>query len=98
MNQMLPTFYARKKCAERTLPSIYKLHSAFSALPVVCDPAYTVHRIPCANVEICLTYYIVFSELGFENVSNNSLDATSDRDYVAEFMFWASLLMTHLRY
>ncbi|CAB4000017.1 argininosuccinate lyase-like, partial [Paramuricea clavata] len=34
--------------------------------------------------------------LGFENVSNNSLDATSDRDYVAEFMFWASLLMTHL--
>ena len=36
------------------------------------------------------------SELGFENVSNNSLDATSDRDYAAEFMFWASLLMTHL--
>ena len=36
------------------------------------------------------------SELGFENVSNNSLDATSDRDYLAEFMFWASLLMTHL--
>ncbi|XP_046852052.1 argininosuccinate lyase-like isoform X2 [Xenia sp. Carnegie-2017] len=35
-------------------------------------------------------------ELGFDNVTNNSLDATSDRDYVAEFMFWASLLMTHL--
>ncbi|XP_028413289.1 argininosuccinate lyase-like [Dendronephthya gigantea] len=35
-------------------------------------------------------------ELGFESVSHNSLDATSDRDYVAEFMFWASLLMTHL--
>lgn len=35
-------------------------------------------------------------ELGFQSVSNNSLDATSDRDYVAEFMFWATLLMTHL--
>jgi argininosuccinate lyase len=45
------------------------------------------------------TLFTVFLlELGFENVSNNSLDATSDRDYVAEFMFWASLLMTHLRY
>lgn len=40
---------------------------------------------------------LYFIELGFEHVTNNSLDATSDRDYVAEFMFWASLLLTHLR-
>lgn len=34
--------------------------------------------------------------LGFSDVSINSLDATSDRDMVAEFMMWASLLMVHL--
>jgi len=34
--------------------------------------------------------------LGFNDVSLNSLDATSDRDMVAEFMMWATLLMVHL--
>jgi argininosuccinate lyase len=34
--------------------------------------------------------------LGFREASLNSLDATSDRDFVAEFMTWASLLMVHL--
>ncbi len=34
--------------------------------------------------------------LGFKRHSANSLDAVSDRDYVAEFLFSASLLMTHL--
>ena len=34
--------------------------------------------------------------LGFAEVSLNSLDATSDRDFVAEFLSWASLLMVHL--
>lgn len=36
------------------------------------------------------------SELGFGDVTLNSLDAVSDRDFIAEFMLWASLLMTHL--
>ena len=34
--------------------------------------------------------------LGFNSISLNSMDATSDRDFVAEFMSWASLLMVHL--
>ena len=36
------------------------------------------------------------NDLGFNSISLNSLDATSDRDFVAEFMSWASLLMVHL--
>jgi argininosuccinate lyase len=36
------------------------------------------------------------AELGFTDISLNSLDAVSDRDFIAEFMLWASLLMTHL--
>jgi argininosuccinate lyase len=35
-------------------------------------------------------------ELGFAQVSNNSLDAVSDRDFIAEFLFDAALLGVHL--
>ena len=34
--------------------------------------------------------------LGFENVTENSLDSVSDRDFAAEFIFDMSLIMTHL--
>ncbi len=34
--------------------------------------------------------------LGFDGVSQNSLDAVSDRDFVAEYIFCASLTMAHL--
>ncbi len=35
-------------------------------------------------------------DLGFADISRNSLDAVADRDFVAEFLFWATLLQTHL--
>ncbi|CAI5643194.1 unnamed protein product [Oreochromis niloticus] len=35
-------------------------------------------------------------ELGFDGISLNSMDATGQRDFVAEFLFWASLCLTHL--
>jgi argininosuccinate lyase len=35
-------------------------------------------------------------ELGFDAVTQNSLDAVADRDFIAEFLFWAALLQTHL--
>ncbi|MDR2431038.1 MAG: argininosuccinate lyase [Candidatus Margulisbacteria bacterium] len=38
----------------------------------------------------------VARELGFAAVSENSLDAVSDRDFLAEFQAAAALLMTHL--
>lgn len=34
--------------------------------------------------------------LGFDALSNNSLDAVSDRDFVAEYLFCLSLVMAHL--
>ena len=34
--------------------------------------------------------------LGFDEISENSLDAVSDRDFVAEYLFAASLAMAHL--
>ncbi|KAI7872384.1 argininosuccinate lyase [Spinellus fusiger] len=36
------------------------------------------------------------SELGFREPIPNSLYAVSDRDFVAEFLFWSSLTMTHI--
>jgi argininosuccinate lyase len=36
------------------------------------------------------------AELGFDAVSQNSMDAVSDRDYVVEFLSWAALVQIHL--
>ena len=36
------------------------------------------------------------AELGFASVSENSVDAVDDRDYVVEFLSWAALLQVHL--
>ena len=36
------------------------------------------------------------SELGFSGVSENSVDAVNDRDYVVEFLAWAALVQVHL--
>jgi len=38
----------------------------------------------------------VRDELGFAHLTRNSLDAVSDRDFVLEFMSFASILMVHL--
>jgi argininosuccinate lyase len=35
-------------------------------------------------------------DLGFAGVSENSVDAVSDRDYVIEFLAWAALVQVHL--
>lgn len=36
------------------------------------------------------------ADLGFESISRNSLDAVGDRDFIAEFLFWATLVQIHL--
>lgn len=40
--------------------------------------------------------FALAKDLGFNLPSQNSLDATSDRDFAAEFLFWASLTGVHL--
>ncbi len=39
---------------------------------------------------------MVATELGMESISKNSMDAVSDRDFVLEILFNASLIMMHL--
>ena len=38
----------------------------------------------------------IAAELGFERASENSLDAVSDRDFVADMLYVISLSATHL--
>ncbi|HRW06095.1 MAG TPA: argininosuccinate lyase [Caldilineaceae bacterium] len=35
-------------------------------------------------------------DLGFADITQNSMDGVSDRDFIAEFLFWATLTMVHL--
>nr|XP_035147849.2 argininosuccinate lyase isoform X1 [Callithrix jacchus]XP_035147850.2 argininosuccinate lyase isoform X1 [Callithrix jacchus] len=49
--------------------------------------------IPYAPAQPC---FLPPPELSFRAITLNSMDATSERDFVAEFLFWASLCMTHL--
>ncbi len=39
---------------------------------------------------------MVAEELGFEEISRNSMDAVSDRDFVLDFLYNASVLMMHM--
>jgi len=39
---------------------------------------------------------MVAKELGFDGISNNSMDAVSDRDFALEFLFNSSVFMMHL--
>lgn len=34
-------------------------------------------------------------ELGFQSIAENSLWGVTDRDYIIEFLMWASLTMSH---
>ncbi|MBX7235562.1 MAG: argininosuccinate lyase [Caldilineales bacterium] len=49
-----------------------------------------------AGTPLAIDRQALAARLGFSQVSPNSLDAVSDRDFVAEFLFWAALLGVHL--
>ncbi len=60
-----------------------------------------VNRLPLGSAALAGTSYpidreFVASELGFDEVCFNSLDAVSDRDFAIEFCAASALLMTHL--
>ena len=57
--------------------------------------------MPLGSAALAGTSYPIDREvtremLGFDSISQNSLDAVSDRDFVAEYLFCASLAMAHL--
>ncbi|KAM4620754.1 argininosuccinate lyase isoform 1-T1 [Polymixia lowei] len=60
-----------------------------------------VNVLPLGSGAIAGTPFVIDrellrAELEFDDISINSMDATGQRDFVAEFLFWASLCLTHL--
>ena len=60
-----------------------------------------VNVMPLGSAALAGTSYPIDREitkelLGFAEISENSLDAVSDRDFVADYLFAASLAMAHL--
>ena len=60
-----------------------------------------VNIMPLGSAALAGTSYPIDRELtqkmlGFHEISQNSVDAVSDRDFVAEYLFCASLAMAHL--
>ena len=65
------------------------------------DCRQRVNRLPLGSAALAGTSYPidrerVASELGFEALCGNSLDAVSDRDFAVEFTAAAALTMTHV--
>jgi len=65
------------------------------------DARHRVNVLPLGSAALAGNSFAIdrealASDLGFEGVSRNSLDAVSDRDFCAEFLSACSLIMVHL--
>ena len=66
------------------------------------DHAYDAADVmPLGSGALCATTYpldraMVAKELGFSTITNNSMDAVSDRDFALDFIYACSMCMMHL--
>jgi argininosuccinate lyase len=66
-----------------------------------CDCKKRLNVLPLGSCALAGTTYpidrdFVKAELGFDAISNNTLDGVSDRDFVSEFIYSAANAMLHL--
>ncbi|MFK7819697.1 MAG: argininosuccinate lyase [Planctomycetaceae bacterium] len=64
-----------------------------------CRKRVNVSPLGCAalaGTSLPIDREFTANELGFESIAANSLDVSSDRDYLTEFLFDLSLIATHL--
>lgn len=62
-------------------------------------PRVSVSPLGCgalAGNAFALDREFTAAELGFQSVAENSLWGVGDRDFIVEFLMWASLTMTHM--
>ncbi len=67
----------------------------------LCDARKRINVLPLGSAALAGTNFPidrrrVANKLGFDSISENSIDAVSDRDFVAEMLFVISLVSTHL--
>lgn len=63
-------------------------------MTVIVSEMFTWPIVIIKVLTVCIFLFSV--ELHFDSVSHNSLDGTAGRDFVAEFLFWATLTTVHL--
>ncbi len=80
----LSHFWALERDSQRLSEMIARADSMPLGCGALAGTAYPIDRIALAE------------ELGFAAAAPNSLDATSDRDFVCDFLYWASMLSIHL--
>ena len=73
---------------ERDRKRLQNLSEEISVLPLGCGAL--------AGTGLPIDRFALAEDLGFTQPSPNSLDAVSDRDFVAGFLFWASMVALHL--
>ncbi|XP_012272526.1 argininosuccinate lyase [Orussus abietinus] len=76
--------WAMKSDLERLL----EIRKRVNSMPLGCG-ALAGNPFPIDRTEMAI-------ELGFESIVRNSMVAVGDRDFIAEFLFWASLTSIHL--
>ncbi|MGH2524627.1 MAG: argininosuccinate lyase, partial [Anaerolineales bacterium] len=81
---LLGFFWALERDCERWAESRERASVCPLGSGALAGTAYPIDRAALA------------AELGFSRASENSLDATSDRDFAAEFLFNAALTASHL--
>ena len=83
--RFIATFPYQLACKSFQAVELNKYLQLLMSVPVV---------VLCAMaVWICIHFYFSFTELGFAGVSGNSLDATSDRDFIGKYL---SLLVSYV--
>jgi argininosuccinate lyase len=75
-------------CFLEDLKRLRQLVPRVSVLPLGCGAL--------AGNAFLLDREFLAKELGFQSLAENSLWGVGDRDFVAEFMMWASMTMTHI--
>ena len=73
---------------QRDRQRLHELHARASILPLGSGAL--------AGTPFAIDRQFLAQELGFTSVSENSLDAVSDRDFAVEFLFIAALIGVHL--
>jgi argininosuccinate lyase len=81
---LLSAFWALQRDRER----LGELRARTAVLPLGCGAL--------AGTAFAIDREALAQALGFDQAAQNSLDAVSDRDFAAEFLFWAALTGLHL--
>ncbi len=67
----------------------------------ICDTSKRINVMPLGSAAVAgtslpINRQLTASKLGFDAITRNSMDATSDRDFIVEFVFDLALIGSHL--